>query len=107
MVGRDVIAEAFPVVPLAGRLVPDPGSALAWIIVGLIAGAVAARVVAGRGFGCIADIVVGIAGAFIGGYLLGLFNINGTVGFWGSIVVAFIGAAVLLSALKLVSGGRL
>lgn len=94
--------------PLSGRLVPDPGSWLSWIVVGLIAGAVAARVVAGRGFGCIADIVVGIAGAIIGGYLLGLlFNLNGTVGFWGSIVVAFIGAAVLLSALKVLSGGRL
>jgi uncharacterized membrane protein YeaQ/YmgE (transglycosylase-associated protein family) len=93
---------------LAGHLIPDPGSWLSWIVVGLIAGAVAARVVAGRGFGCIADIVVGIAGAVIGGYLLGLlFNVNGTVGFWGSIVVAFIGAAVLLSALKLLSNGRL
>src|SRR5437660_5821089 len=47
---------------LAGRLVPDPGSWLAWIVVGLISGAVAARVVAGRGFGCIAGVVVGIAG---------------------------------------------
>jgi uncharacterized membrane protein YeaQ/YmgE (transglycosylase-associated protein family) len=94
--------------PLVGRLVPDPGSWLSWIIVGLIAGAVAARVVAGRGFGCIADIVVGIAGALIGGYLLGLlFNVSGTVGFIGSIVVAFVGAAVLLSVLKLLSGGRL
>ena len=93
---------------LAGHLVTDPGSWLSWIVVGLIAGAVAARVVAGRGFGCIADIVVGVAGAVIGGYVLGLlFNVNGTVGFWGSIVVAFIGAAVLLSALKIVSGGRL
>ena len=86
----------------------DPGSWISWIIVGLIAGAIAARVVAGRGFGCIADIVVGVAGAIIGGYLLGaLFNAGGTVGFWGSIVVAFIGAAVLLSVLKLLSGGRL
>lgn len=102
---NDAIQAALP---LAGRLVPDPGSWLSWIVVGLIAGAVAARVVAGRGFGCIADIVVGIAGAIIGGYLLGLlFNLNGTVGFWGSIVVAFIGAAVLLSALKVLSGGRL
>ena len=93
---------------LAGHLVTDPGSWLSWIVVGLIAGAVAARVVAGRGFGCIADIVVGVAGALIGGYLLGLlFNVSGTVGFWGSVVVAFIGAAVLLSALKIVSGGRL
>ena len=103
-----MIALHVTLAPLAGRLIPDPGSWLAWIIVGLIAGAVAARVVAGRGFGCVADMVVGIAGALIGGYLLGvLFNVNGTVGFWGSIVVAFIGAAVLLSALKFLSGGRL
>jgi uncharacterized membrane protein YeaQ/YmgE (transglycosylase-associated protein family) len=99
---------AVAMLALAGRLVPDPGSWLSWIIVGLIAGAVAARVVAGRGFGCIADIVVGIAGAIIGGYLLGLlFNVSGTVGFIGSLVVAFVGAAVLLSVLKLLSGGRL
>jgi uncharacterized membrane protein YeaQ/YmgE (transglycosylase-associated protein family) len=86
----------------------DPGSWFAWIVVGLISGAVAARVVAGRGFGCIADIVVGVAGAIIGGFLLGaIFHMSGTVGFFGSIVVAFIGAAVLLAALKLLSGGRL
>jgi uncharacterized membrane protein YeaQ/YmgE (transglycosylase-associated protein family) len=86
----------------------DPGSWISWIVVGLIAGAIAARVVAGRGFGCLADIVVGVAGALIGGFLLGaIFHLTGTVGFWGSIIVAFIGAAVLLSVLKLLSGGRL
>jgi uncharacterized membrane protein YeaQ/YmgE (transglycosylase-associated protein family) len=85
----------------------DPGSWLSWIIVGLISGAIAARVVAGRGFGCIADIVVGVAGAIIGGFVLGLLGVSGTFGFWGSIVVAFIGAAVLLAGLKLLSGGRL
>jgi uncharacterized membrane protein YeaQ/YmgE (transglycosylase-associated protein family) len=86
----------------------EPGNWISWIIVGLVAGAIAARVVAGRGFGCIADIVVGVAGALIGGYLLGaIFHMTGSVGFWGSIIVAFIGAAVLLSVLKLLSGGRL
>ncbi len=93
---------------LAGRLNLDPGSWISWIIVGLIAGAIAARVVAGRGFGCIADIVVGVAGAIIGGFLLSaLFGASGTVGFWGSLVVAFVGAAILLAGLKLLSGGRL
>ena len=93
---------------LAGRVVPDPGSWLAWIVVGLIAGAIAARVVAGRGFGCLADIVVGVAGAIIGGFVLStFFGASGSVGFFGSIVVAFIGAAVLLAALKLLTGGRL
>jgi len=92
----------------AAGLQVNPGSWLAWIVIGLVAGAVAARVVAGRGFGCIADIVVGIAGAIIGGFLLSsLFGATGNVGFWGSIIVAFIGAVVLLAVLKLVSGGRL
>ncbi len=99
-----MVAIAAPVLAVS----VEPGNWLAWILVGLISGAIAARVVAGRGFGCIADIVVGIAGAIIGGYLLGaIFNMSGTVGFWGSIVVAFLGAAVLLAALKLLSGGRL
>ncbi|HKW08579.1 MAG TPA: GlsB/YeaQ/YmgE family stress response membrane protein [Candidatus Dormibacteraeota bacterium] len=86
----------------------QPGSFLAWIVIGLVAGAIASRVVAGRGFGCLADIVVGVAGALIGGFLLSaLFGASGTVGFWGSLIVAFIGAAALLAVLKLVSGGRL
>jgi uncharacterized membrane protein YeaQ/YmgE (transglycosylase-associated protein family) len=95
-------------IELATNLNLNPGSWIAWIIVGLLAGAIAARVVAGRGFGCIADIVVGVAGAIIGGFLLSsLFGVSGNVGFFGSIVVAFIGAAALLAVLKLVSGGRL
>ena len=95
-------------IELAGRLITNPGSWIAWIIVGLIAGAVAARVVTGRGFGCLADIIVGIAGALVGGWLLGaIFDVNGTVGFIGSLVVAVLGAAVLLSLLKLLSGGKL
>jgi uncharacterized membrane protein YeaQ/YmgE (transglycosylase-associated protein family) len=92
----------------AGGLNLQPGSWVAWIVIGLIAGAIASRVVAGRGFGCLADIVVGVAGALIGGFLLStLFGASGTVGFWGSLIVAFIGAAALLAVLKLVSGGRL
>jgi len=96
------------VITAAGSLNLQPGSWLAWIVIGLIAGAIASRVVAGRGFGCLVDIVVGVAGAIIGGFLLStLFGASGTVGFWGSLIVAFIGAAALLAVLKLVSGGRL
>ena len=100
------LAVAMVAMPLTVSL--QPGSWLSWIVVGLIAGAIAARVVAGRGFGCVADIVVGIAGALIGGFLIGqIFGVNTVVGFWGSIIVAFIGAAALLAVLKLLSGGRL
>ena len=78
---------------------------LGWILIGLIAGALAGRVVRGRGFGCLVDIIVGIAGAFIGGILVGYF-VQGAAGFWESLVVAFIGAVVLLGALRLISGGK-
>ena len=83
----------------------DPGGLFSWLVVGLIAGALAGRVVRGRGFGCLVDIVVGVAGAFIGGILLGYF-VQGVAGFWESLVVAFIGAVVLLGALRLVSPGK-
>jgi uncharacterized membrane protein YeaQ/YmgE (transglycosylase-associated protein family) len=83
----------------------DPGGILSWLLVGLLAGALAGRVVRGRGYGCLVDIVVGVAGAFIGGILLGYF-IQGVAGFWESLVVAFIGAIVLLGALRLVSGSK-
>ena len=106
MAGEVVTPVALSAVALSVSL--QPGSWLMWILVGLIAGAIAARVVAGRGFGCVADIVVGVAGAVIGGFLIGqIFGVNTTVGFWGSIVVAFIGAAILLAVLKLLSGGGL
>ena len=83
-------------------------SLLGWIVVGLIAGAIASRVVAGRGFGCLADIVVGVIGAFLGGFLLSLFiHTSTTFGFVGSLVVAVLGATVFLAVLKLISGGRL
>jgi uncharacterized membrane protein YeaQ/YmgE (transglycosylase-associated protein family) len=78
---------------------------LGWIVIGLIAGALAGRVVRGRGFGCLVDIIVGIAGAFIGGFLVGYF-VQGAAGFWESLVVAFVGAVVLLGVLRLLSGGK-
>ena len=87
-------------------LVLEPGGILAWIVVGLVAGALASRLVAGRGMGCLGDVVVGVAGAFIGGLLLRYF-VSGTLGFLGSIAVAFVGAVLLLALLRLVSGSRL
>jgi uncharacterized membrane protein YeaQ/YmgE (transglycosylase-associated protein family) len=77
---------------------------LGFILIGLIAGALAGRVVRGRGFGCIVDIIVGVAGAFIGGIIVSPF-VQGAAGFWESLVVAFIGAVILLGVLRLLSGG--
>lgn len=85
----------------------DPGGVIRWIIVGLIAGALASRVVAGRGMGCVVDLVVGVAGAFLGGIVFSFFGVQGTAGFFESIVVAFIGAAVVLALLQALTGRRL
>ena len=80
-------------------------SILTWIIVGLIAGVLASLVMGGTGLGLIGDIIVGIVGAFVGGWL---FNALGTAspfgGLPGVIFVAFIGAVVLLFILRLIRG---
>ena len=82
----------------------NPGGLVSWIIVGLIAGAIAGRLVRGRGLGCLMDIVVGIVGAFIGGFLVSLFYSPGTTfGFFGSLLVAILGAVILLVFIRLLT----
>jgi uncharacterized membrane protein YeaQ/YmgE (transglycosylase-associated protein family) len=76
-----------------------------WIIVGLLAGTFASWFVRGRGFGCIGNLVLGLVGAIIGGYLASLLNLQGNYHFWGSLLLAFIGAALLVFILQLLTGG--
>ena len=90
-----------------GNVNLDPGSFVAWVIVGLIAGAIAGRLVAGRGFGCLADIAVGVIGAFVGGFVVSFFIHGGAYGFIGTTLVAILGATIFLALLRLLSGGRL
>jgi len=84
----------------------DSHHLITWIVIGLVAGALAARVVEGGGFGCLGNLVVGIAGAIIGGAILHQVAPDAHYEFLGTIVVAFIGAALLLAVLRLLSGGR-
>ena len=83
----------------------SPGGIIAWLVVGLIAGWAAGKVSRGHGFGLIGDLVVGLIGALVGGLIVGLF-IQGSIGFIGSIIVAFLGAVILLALLRLVGGRR-
>jgi uncharacterized membrane protein YeaQ/YmgE (transglycosylase-associated protein family) len=85
----------------------NPGGFIMWLIVGLVAGFFASRVMRGGGYGLIGDIVVGIIGAFLGGWLAGFLGFGATYGLFGSIVIAFIGACILLALLHAVSGSRL
>jgi uncharacterized membrane protein YeaQ/YmgE (transglycosylase-associated protein family) len=82
---------------------------LAWIVVGLVAGWLASQVMRGGGYGLIGDIIVGIVGAVIGGFLAATFlNMPGAVNGINvtSILVAFVGAVILLAVLRAISPGR-
>jgi uncharacterized membrane protein YeaQ/YmgE (transglycosylase-associated protein family) len=72
-------------------------SIIAWIILGLIAGFIASKIVNRQGEGLILDIVLGIVGAVIGGWIMAFFGGQGVTGFnLYSILVAIGGAVVLL-----------
>jgi uncharacterized membrane protein YeaQ/YmgE (transglycosylase-associated protein family) len=78
---------------------------IAWIVVGLIAGFLAGQVMKGSGYGVIGDIVVGVIGGLLGGYLASYFlHIkNAMTGInLETILVAFVGAIILLVLLRLV-----
>jgi uncharacterized membrane protein YeaQ/YmgE (transglycosylase-associated protein family) len=75
---------------------------IAWLIIGIVAGWLAGKIVEGAGFGLIVDIIVGIVGAFIGGWLAGVLGINIGGGLISSIIVAVIGAVILLVVLRLI-----
>ena len=66
-----------------------------FLIIGLIAGWAAGEIVRGHGFGIVGNIVVGIIGALLGGYLFQMLNI-GTYGLLGSLLTATVGAVLLL-----------
>jgi uncharacterized membrane protein YeaQ/YmgE (transglycosylase-associated protein family) len=68
---------------------------ISWIVVGLIAGWLAGKVMKGGGYGVLADIVLGILGGIVGGWVFGMLGLHAG-GLVGSIVVAFVGAVILV-----------
>ncbi|GAC1447743.1 MAG: GlsB/YeaQ/YmgE family stress response membrane protein [Isosphaeraceae bacterium] len=91
--------------PMLAAIAMTPGGVISWLVVGLISGWLAGMVMKGGGYGVIGDIVVGLIGALLGGFLAGMF-IQGDAGFIGSIVVAFIGACVLIAIVRAIGGSR-
>ena len=84
-------------------------SILSWIVVGLIAGWLAGKVMSGGGFGLFGDIIVGVVGGLIGGWLAdSVLHIGAAVNGINleSILVAFAGAVILLFVLRVLRGGR-
>ena len=82
-------------------------SFLAWIILGLIAGFIASKLVNKRGEGAVLDIILGIVGAFVGGWLFNTFGGAGVTGLnLYSMMVAVIGAVVVLVVYHALAGRR-
>lgn len=78
---------------------------VAWIIVGLVAGWLAGQIMKGSGYGLLGDLIIGLIGAVIGGWLFGLVaSAAEPSGLLGSIVVATIGAVVLIFVVRAFSG---
>src|SRR5580704_17083943 len=81
-----------------------PAGFWGWIIIGLIAGWLDGKISRGRGFGCITDIILGVVGSFIGGWIYMRLGIFGG-GFLYSLAAATVGAVLLVLIAHLFSGG--
>jgi len=82
-------------------------SIIGWIILGLIAGFIASRIVNHRGSGLVMDIVLGVIGALVGGFIFSFFGAAGITGFnIYSMIVAVVGAVVVLWLYHMLVGRR-
>jgi uncharacterized membrane protein YeaQ/YmgE (transglycosylase-associated protein family) len=82
---------------------------ITWVVVGLIAGWLAGRVLRGGGYGLMGDIIVGVVGGLLGGWIATSFlHLNAAVNGINieSILVAFVGAVILLVLLRVLGGSR-
>ena len=81
---------------------------IAWIIIGVVAGWLTGKLMKGSGFGFIMDMIVGLVGALIGGWISSALNFGATGehGMIVSIIIAVIGAVILTVILRLITGNR-
>ena len=82
-------------------------SILAWIVLGLIVGFLASAVMRGGGYGLVGDVILGVVGALLGGFIFSVLGGSGITGFnVYSLLVAFVGACILIALLRAISGSR-
>jgi uncharacterized membrane protein YeaQ/YmgE (transglycosylase-associated protein family) len=86
----------------------DGHSLIGWIVIGALAGFITGKLMKGSGFGFFMDMVVGLVGAVIGGFLATHLGIAGPSqqGLIVSILIAVVGAVILTVILRLITGGR-
>jgi uncharacterized membrane protein YeaQ/YmgE (transglycosylase-associated protein family) len=76
-----------------------------WTVIGLLAGWLAGTLARGRGFGCVTNVILGLVGAWIGGFIFKQLGII-AFGFWGSLAAATVGAVVLVAVARLFAGSN-
>jgi uncharacterized membrane protein YeaQ/YmgE (transglycosylase-associated protein family) len=76
-------------------------SLIVFLVIGILAGWLAGKIMKGGGFGLVGDLVVGVVGAFLGGWVFGLLGIT-AYGLLGTLVTALVGALLLLFIVRLV-----
>jgi uncharacterized membrane protein YeaQ/YmgE (transglycosylase-associated protein family) len=82
-------------------------SIIAWILLGLIAGWLAGQFMRGGGYGIVGDIVLGIVGALVGGFLSGrLLGVDVTGFNVPSVIIAFVGAVIVIAIARMLTGRR-
>ena len=79
------------------------GNLISWIVVGLIAGWATGKIMSGKGYGVLHDIVLGIVGAVIGGWVMGILGIGGG-GLIYTVIVAIGGACLLTFVVRKIRG---
>ena len=87
----------------------DPGSILIWALIGLIAGFLASKVMTGHGKGMVTDVVVGAIGAIAGGFIARSIGVTTAItshSIFVEVVIAFVGAVILLAILRAVGVGK-
>ena len=80
-------------------------SLVGWIIIGLIAGWLAGKISRGEGYGCVTDIILGLVGSLLGGWIFTRLGIFGG-GFLFSLAAATLGAVIVVSIVHLIAGKR-
>jgi uncharacterized membrane protein YeaQ/YmgE (transglycosylase-associated protein family) len=84
----------------------SPIGLIIWLLIGLIAGFLASKIMRGGGYGVVGDIIVGLIGALVGGLLVNLLSPDANFGFIGSIIVSIIGACLFIWLVRMVTGAR-
>ena len=86
-------------------IVLDPSTLGAWLVIGVICGWLASKVMEDATYGTLGDVLIGSLGALIGGCVFGLL-VTGNPAFWGTVALAFVGACIFIGGARVIAYAR-